>query len=183
MQLGNRTVDAFRRQVGRLSGAAIRFALLTLAGLMIVAIAACRGGSDGRVIKTDIPFRPDGILDFTRADSSVVVRLAIEVAESDSAQARGLMDRRSLPARGGMLFINPTPSQREFWMRNTPLPLDIIFIRSDHTIANIVKRTTPYSDDRIRSEGLAQYVLEVRAGFTDLYGLTDSLRVEWKIQP
>jgi hypothetical protein len=151
--------------------------------ILAVAVSACGDGTDGRVIPDEIPFRADGILDIILPDSSVAVRIAIEVAASDSAQARGLMERRSLPQRGGMLFVDAESREREFWMRNTPLPLDIIFIRADRTIANIARRTTPYSDERIRSEGPAQYVLEVRAGFTDLYAIDDSARVNWRIQP
>jgi uncharacterized membrane protein (UPF0127 family) len=173
MQLRNRAADSLHW------GGRLILAILVIG----VVGAGCRGETNGHVIATDIPFRPDGLLDFRRPDGSAVVRLAIEVAESDSAQARGLMDRRSLPKLGGMLFVDSAPSQREFWMRSTPLPLDIIFIRADHTIANIAKRTTPYSEARIRSEGPAQYVLEVRAGFTDQYAITDSLTVEWTIQP
>lgn len=142
----------------------------------------CTNESGPPVIQTDIPFRPEGLLDFVTKDGTVVTRIAIEVAESDSAQARGLMDRRSLPARGGMLFIDQEPSERSFWMKNTPMPLDIIFVRSDSTIANIVRKTTPYSSEKINSTGLAKFVVEVRAGFTDRYGITDSLRITWKRQ-
>ncbi|NNF02996.1 MAG: DUF192 domain-containing protein, partial [Rhodothermales bacterium] len=95
-------------------------------------------------------------------------------------QAQGLMYRRSLPDRGGMLFVDEEPSMQSFWMRNTPLPLDILFIDEAGEIVNIVKRTTPYSEDRIESTDSAKYVLEVRAGFTDRYAITDSMRVTWE---
>ncbi len=172
MQFGNRAIIAG-------TGVLSLFLILVLTTVF----TGCSDTSNKRVVTTDIPFRPDGMLDFIGPDGAIVARLAIEVAASDSAQARGLMDRRSLPARGGMLFVDSAPSQREFWMRSTPLPLDIIFIRDDSTIANIVKRTTPYSDERINSEGVAQYVLEVRAGFTDQYAISDTLRVTWQITP
>jgi len=125
-------------------------------------------------------FEAEGILDFYRPDSSLVTRIVLEMAESDAEQAQGLMYRTSLPDRGGMLFIDEAPSMQSFWMRNTPLPLDILFIDSNGEIVNIVKRTTPYSDDRIESTDSAQYVLEVRAGYTDRYGITDSMYVDWK---
>ncbi|WP_456427226.1 DUF192 domain-containing protein [Rhodocaloribacter sp.] len=128
----------------------------------------------------DIPFRVDGYLEFLRPDSTIITRIAIEIAETDSAQARGLMQRRSLPQRGGMLFVNDDDTTRTFWMKNTPLPLDILFIGSDGKVVSIAKHTKPYSEDYIRSEGPARNVLEVRAGFTDLYGIDETTRIRWR---
>jgi len=128
----------------------------------------------------EIVFRPDGVLDFVRADSSISARIFIEIAESPEAQAQGLMYRRSLPEKGGMLFIDPAPSMRSFWMKNTPLALDIIFVNDQGEVVNIVKRTTPYSEEHILSTGPAQYVVEVRAGFTDKFNITDTDRVSWE---
>ncbi len=145
----------------------------------LVCLAGCQTGSSKKTIPTDIPFRADGILDFIGIDGKLVTRIAIEIAESDSAQARGLMDRRSLPQRGGMIFIDSEASERSFWMRNTPLPLDIIFVRSDSSIANIVEQTTPYSDLHIDSDGLAQFVVEVRAGFASAHSILPGQHIRW----
>ena len=153
--------------------------LVFLFGLLLGG-SGCQESSTRRVITTDIEFRPDGLLDFIDESGEIVTRIVIEIAESDSAQARGLMDRRSLPARGGMLFLDQEPSDRKFWMRSTPLPLDIIFVRADSSIANIVRRTTPYSDQEILSVGPAQFVVEVRAGFTDQFSISDSLHIKWE---
>lgn len=114
------------------------------------------------------------------SDSTVITRIAIEIAASDSAQIRGLMDRRSLPARGGMLFEYHDEDLRSFWMRSTPLPLDILFIRRDGTVANVVRHTTPYSDARIESAGPVQHVLEVRAGFTEQWNIAAGTRIRWR---
>lgn len=147
---------------------------LTASGLI-----GCSDNSNTPTVRTNIEFTAHGVLEFRKDDGELVTRIAIEIAESDSAQARGLMDRRSLPDRGGMIFVSPSASQKSFWMRSTPLPLDIVFVASDSSIVNIVKRTTPYSDDRITSEGLAQYVVEVRAGFTDKYGIEPGQKITW----
>jgi hypothetical protein len=144
-----------------------------------VTIAGCKGERVG-TLSLDIPFRADGILEFARPDGSLITRIAIEIAESDSAQVRGLMDRRSLPSRGGMLFVYPDTASRSFWMRSTPLPLDILFIREDGTVANVVRRTTPYSDAHIRSDGGVQNVLEVRAGFTEQWNINAGTRIRWR---
>lgn len=150
-----------------------------IASLVVLALAGC-GGQRTEPLSLDIPFRADGILEFTTPDSTLITRIAIEVAESDSAQARGLMDRRSLPARGGMLFLYRDTDERSFWMRSTPMPLDILFIRADGTVANIVRHTTPYSDDHIRSVGEVQNVLEVRAGFTERWNIQEGSRIRWQ---
>lgn len=150
-----------------------------LVGALLL-IAGCQSDEQRPVIQTDIPFRADGVLEFLRPDSSRATAIAIEIADTDSARTRGLMQRRSLPARGGMLFIFDEPDTQSFWMRNTPLPLDIIFVGPDSQIVNIARRTTPFSDERLTSTGLAQYVVEVRSGFTDRYGITDSMRINWR---
>jgi uncharacterized protein len=131
-------------------------------------------------LAADIEFRADGVLDFFHPDSSLVARIAIEIAESGADQATGLMYRRSLPDRGGMLFIDQTPSMRSFWMKNTALSLDIIFLEENGDIVNIVKNTTPYSEAFILSTEPAQYVVEVRAGFTDRYHISEEDHVTWE---
>jgi len=153
--------------------------ILLSVAISLSVLAGCQSGSSKKAVSTDIPFRADGILDFIGSDGKLVTRIAIEIAESDSAQTRGLMDRRSLPKRGGMIFIDSEPSERSFWMRNTPLPLDIIFVRSDSSIANIVEQTTPYSDLHIDSDGLAQFVVEVRAGFASSHSILPGQHVRW----
>ena len=90
----------------------------------------------------------------------------VELALTPQQQGRGLMFRESLPPNGGMLFIFPRERPASFWMKNTPLPLDIIFIRSDGTIANIHEQTEPFSEDSLPSEGPVLSVLEVRGGTT-----------------
>ena len=153
--------------------------VLCVSGI-ITLVMGCNNNSDADSIPTDIPFRADGILDIKDTTGVQVTRLAIEIAEGDSARARGLMDRRSLPARGGMLFLSDDEKEQTFWMKNTPLPLDIMFITADSQIVSIVPRTRPLSQDIISSGQPAQYVLEVRAGFTDRYGIEVGHRVSWK---
>jgi len=150
---------------------------------MVAFLAGCTSETTQEgAMQTDIAFTPEGVLDFVRPDSSVISRILIELAETPQEQAQGLMYRRSLPDRGGMLFVDAVASMRSFWMKNTPLSLDIIFVDADGDIVNIVKRTTPYSEDYIESTGPAQYVVEVRAGFTDRYGITAEDRIRWRRQ-
>ncbi|MEM6645039.1 MAG: DUF192 domain-containing protein [Bacteroidota bacterium] len=125
-------------------------------------------------------FRGDGILDFLRADSSVITRIAIEIADTPAARERGLMGRRSLPERGGMLFVFDNDQPRSFWMKNTPLPLDLLFTEADGQVINIVERTTPYSEAYIESTAPARYVVEVRGGFSQKYGIDSTAWIRWR---
>ncbi len=151
-----------------------------LAVLLCVFALGC-AQNDSPPPSTEEPkFTVEGELRFIGEDGALIARIAIELAETQEEQSTGLMGRRSLPALGGMLFVNDEPRMQHFWMKNTPLPLDIIFIRDDLTITNIVKRTRPLSSDFIDSTEEAQYVLEVRGGFTDQYGIDESARVEWR---
>jgi len=127
-------------------------------------------------------FEAEGVLDFVRPDSSTIIRIAIELAESAEEQAQGLMFRRTMPDRGGMLFINPDEAQRQFWMKNTALSLDIMFTDASGRILNIVPATTPFSEDYVRSEGDAKYVVEVKAGFTSAYGISPGDHIRWRRQ-
>jgi uncharacterized membrane protein (UPF0127 family) len=154
--------------------------LILLFGVTLMTTACNRNSDEPQGLATDIEFTPEGVLDFVRPDSSVITRIVIELAESPEEQAQGLMYRRSLPDRGGMLFVDAAESMRSFWMKNTALSLDILFVDADGQIVNIAKRTAPFSEEHIESTGPAQYVVEVRAGFTDRYGITEDDRIVWR---
>ncbi len=148
--------------------------------LLMITAMGCSKSENPPVVATDIEFKPEGILDFFHADSTVVARIAIEIAESSAEQAQGLMYRRSMPDRAGMLFVSEGASMKSFWMKNTSLSLDILFVDSGGAIVNIVKRTTPFSEAVILSTEPAQYVVEVHAGFTDTYHITETDHISWE---
>ena len=105
-------------------------------------------------------------------------RFEVEVADDPDERAEGLMHRESLADNAGMLFLYPKPQPVEFWMKNTPLSLDIVFVREDGTIARIAENTIPMSEDRIPSGEPVRAVLEVKAGTMRQLGVTvgDRLR-------
>ena len=155
---------------------------LFVIALSLLTLASCQSESSSSPNETlDIPFTPSGLLELIGEDGTVITSVAIEIARGDSARARGLMDRKSLPARGGMLFFDEEERDQTFWMKNTLIPLDIIFIDADSQVVNIAKRTRPLSEDRVSSTGPAKYVLEVRAGFADSYNLDETTRVRWRL--
>lgn len=151
----------------------------------LVLLAAC--GSDQRdlpTLRTETPFRKDGTLTFLSAAGDTLTTIDVEIAETDEARRWGLMGRRSLPPRSGMFFIMDDVDTSGMWMRNTPLPLDIMFVAPDSHLINIAERTTPFSDEIIRPDAPKKYVVEVRAGFTRRVGITDSTRIIWtRTQP
>lgn len=111
------------------------------------------------------------------ADGSPV-HVGVEVAATPTKRNLGLMYRRDLPVSQGMLFLFPREEQQSFWMKNTPLPLDIIFISAARTIVSIAANTLPFSETPLPSGGPAQFVLEVNAGFCQRHGIVAGGRVE-----
>ncbi len=103
-----------------------------------------------------------------------------ELADTNEAQARGLMFRTELGDDEGMLFPSYTPQARSFWMKNTPLPLDIIFIGPDSRITNI-EEGVPYSTDSVASEGPALAVFEIRKGLSAELGIKPGDMVEFEL--
>ncbi len=168
----------------------MRYALVLLLGIFLTACGQQKSEVSVRQkvaekLKTPehIPFRKDGTLTFIRADGRPIVTIDIEIAETDSARQRGLMQRPSLPPRSGMLFLFDREEPQSFWMANTPLSLDIIFVDADSQIVDIHKYARPFSTDVIASAAPAKFVVEVPAGFTDQYGILEGDRIRWRRLP
>lgn len=105
-------------------------------------------------------------------------RFDVEVARTPAEQERGLMFRRALPSHGGMIFPMDPPRPANFWMKNTRIPLDIIFIRSGGTIVRIAN-AVPFSLDMIESGEPVAAVLEIAGGRTQALGIRPGDRVAW----
>jgi uncharacterized membrane protein (UPF0127 family) len=97
--------------------------------------------------------------------------VSVEVVDTPDARQRGLMYRKQLAPDAGMLFIFERPEHHSFWMHNTLIPLDMLFITADWTILGIVENATPLTDSPRSVLGDSQYVLEVNAGFARRHGL------------
>ena len=95
----------------------------------------------------------------------------IEVMTTDQDRARGLMYRRSLPEKSGMLFLYDRAQPATMWMKNTFIPLDMVFIAPGGTVHRIEKNAEPFSTAVISSEGDIIAVLELNAGEADRIGL------------
>lgn len=104
----------------------------------------------------------------------------VELARTEEQQQIGLMWRQSLAENAGMLFIFSHPQRASFWMRNTYIPLDMLFIRSDGTIANIIANTRPLTLDPQLSKGDVLWVLELAGGVANKKGIKPGDHVEIK---
>jgi uncharacterized protein len=111
------------------------------------------------------------------ATKSGVQVFAVEMATTPEEQAKGLMFRRSLPEGQGMLFDFHQEQPASFWMKNTYIPLDMIFIRADGRILRIAENTVPLSEALVTSGGPVRAVLEVNAGTARKLGIAAGDRV------
>lgn len=109
-------------------------------------------------------------LDILKATGDLV-GFTVEVANSDQEKAKGLMFRTKLADNEGMLFPYGREQEITMWMRNTYIPLDMVFIRPDGTIHRIAARTQPFSEDIIASEGPVSAVLEIAGGAAERLGI------------
>jgi uncharacterized membrane protein (UPF0127 family) len=147
-----------------------------MAFLLLFGLSAAEGGTQETVQR-------DGELQFLRQDGSSVVSITIEIADTPEARIKGLMERWSLPDLHGMLFIFDRPEMQRFWMHNTPLSLDMIFVDEHRRILNMSEATTPMSKQTYSSRGPAKYVVEVKAGFSKRHGIQEGMSIQWQARP
>lgn len=129
-----------------------RFALL----ILIPALLGCTRGPCVAIVA------PDG-----KPRASV----AVEVADTFEQRQHGLMSRKHLDENAGMIFVFPDAAPRTFWMHNTEIPLDMIFVNSSFRVIGIVTNAAPETDTPRSVEGDARYVLEVNGGFCAKNGI------------
>ncbi len=101
----------------------------------------------------------------------------VEIAADAISQERGLMYRRDLPHDAGMLFDFHQEARVSFWMKNTPLPLDMVFIRADGTVSSVEPNTVPFSTQSIASAEPVRAVLEINGGLSYRLGIKPGDRV------
>lgn len=157
---------------------ALRFSGLA-ATLLLASLGGCKkdaGDEKAALAKTE--------LTVTTADGTAH-RFTVEVAATEQQQQQGLMYRPPLAPDAGMLFApyppdGGPPRAANFWMRNTPSPLDILFIRPDRTIATIAENTVPFSEAPVPSGEPVSAVLELGGGRAAELGIAAGDKVTWK---
>jgi len=104
-------------------------------------------------------------------------KIIVEIAETDRQKALGLMFRTKLADDRGMLFVYGAPQEITMWMKNTYIPLDMVFIRDDGRVHRIAANTEPLSEDIIASKGAVSFVLELAGGAAERLGLKAGARL------
>lgn len=128
-----------------------------------------------------IPFKKEGVLTLIKKGTdSVLGKLDIEIADTEYETQTGLMYRTELKPNHGMLFIFPDVNYRSFYMKNTKIPLDIIYIDENNVVVSIQKNAQPFNEASLPSEAPAKYVLEVNAGLSDSWQLEKGDFIKFK---
>jgi uncharacterized membrane protein (UPF0127 family) len=130
-------------------------------------VAACRSASSLPTVSVTIE-SPQGV---------VSEAFSMEVAATPQERSKGLMFRRSLDSRAGMLFLFPEPAQLAFWMKNTFIPLDMVFVSSDWRVVGSVENVPPQTETPRQVSGESQYVLEFVAGTVKRIGVEQGAKV------
>lgn len=143
--------------------------------LLLISLACC-SRDPPRPVTID-PRAPVRVFVATPGEEAVVT---VEVADRPAVIRQGLMNRTELAPDHGMLFFMPREKDWSFWMQNTLIPLDIIFITKQLTVAGIVRNTTPRTEDPRSAGTLSLYVLEVNAGWADRHGVSTGAKVRFE---
>jgi len=159
---------------------------------MALALAACSSQASESVAATHTaqpvtaeethvhPISGLDIIPLTISQNGKSHEFKVEVARTDAQWTRGLMFREEMGEDEGMIFVGRPGYQASFWMRNTLIPLDIIFIGSDDRILNYHAKVPPLSLDPRPSAGPTNAVLEINGGRLEQLGFTPGAKVEWK---
>lgn len=127
------------------------------------------------------PFTEGGQLFFiNKVKNNVIKTITIEIADDDEKRTQELMWRKTMADSLGMLFIFENERKLSFWMKNTYIPLDIIYVNKSLEIVTIQENTIPLSEMHIPSEKPAQFVVEVKAGFCGSYGIENGDMIKFE---
>jgi uncharacterized membrane protein (UPF0127 family) len=138
--------------------------------------------ADSNDITTDVPFKKEGNLSFVDGKSNKQLsKIDIEVAQTPDETQQGLMYRRSMQDSCGMIFIFNDEEEQSFWMKNTYIPLDIIYVSAKKEIVSVAADCRPLSEESIPSGGKAKYVVEVNGGYAAKHGVKKGDKIDFTI--
>lgn len=152
--------------------------LLFLVTLSVFPFTSCK--QDKKVItQTEVTFTKESDLTIFKVIDSTKVTLDIEIADTDFDIQTGLMYRNSMKKNQGMLFVFDDETERFFYMKNTKIPLDLIYINANKSIVSFQKNAKPFDESSLPSNAPAKYVLEVNAGLVDVWGIAVGDRITY----
>lgn len=132
-----------------------------LAILVALLFVACKAASSSPVVELTVSSESGKRLE----------QFTVELASTNEERSKGLMFRRELSPRKGMLFLFPEERKLSFWMKNTLIPLDMVFISKDWRVVGVVENATPLSEEPRGVDQDSQYVLEVAGGTAKRLGI------------
>lgn len=153
-----------------------------LFALLAATLAACSPGAGDAAPTAARAVHPESgleVIPLTVTSASGTHRFKVEVARSAMEQAKGLMFRTKLGPDEGMIFPMNPPRGASFWMKNTVIPLDLIFVAPDGRIANIAANAVPYDLTPLLSVGEVKGVLEIPGGRAAELGIVAGDKVAW----
>lgn len=137
-----------------------------------ILVSSCKDTPEKAVETEPIAFTKEGDLRLFKAETdSVLAQLNIEIADNDYETETGLMYRKGMDDDQAMLFVFPDEAMHSFYMKNTEFALDIIFIKSDMSVASIRENAEAFNENSLSSKVPVQYVLEVNAGLVEKWSL------------
>jgi len=153
----------------------LKLPIVIIGSVCCLSLGSCKDrktSNSSSVTPVVVSFKKEGELQLKKAVSdSIITTLDIEIADDDYQTQTGMMYRNSMENSQGMLFIFPDSDYRSFYMKNTKIPLDIIYLSENKTIVSIQKNAQPMDESSLPSEAPAKYVLEVNAGLSDTWQL------------
>ncbi len=136
--------------------------------------------SENKSLTKEISFTKEGELTLLKAENdSIISTIDIEIADDEYSTQTGLMYRHSMAENQGMLFVFNDSRQRSFYMKNTEIPLDIIYLNSDKVIVSFQKNAKSFDETSLPSEVASQYVLEINAGLSDKWKLKKGDKIQF----
>jgi len=142
-------------------------------------LQSCQKETKQVVSPPKIEFKHEGNLQLIDSIGAIKKEIKIEIADNDFEQQTGLMYRKQMDTHKGMLFIFDKIKVRSFYMKNTYIPLDIIYIDTDNVIINIAKNAEPLNETSLFSDAPAKYVLEINAGLSDKWEIKKGNKISF----
>lgn len=157
------------------------FSIYSLTIALALSSYSCKQEREPKnIAPTEFTFTKEGELSLFKNNGKFIRAIDIEIADDDYQRETGLMHRSSLKEYQGMLFTFDQEEQRAFYMKNTLIPLDIIYLNKDGIIVSFAENAKPKDLSSLPSQVPAQYVLEINGGLSEEWILEVGDRVEWK---
>lgn len=166
----NKTKEVKQKTTGVIKPLVIAAGVIVLAVILYLIFSPTNKDES---MDTEFIFKKEGELTFTDSLGNNKAKIDIEIADSEFDRQLGLMYRKQMDENKGMLFIFPVEEMQSFWMHNTFIPLDMLFVNAQKKIVTIQYASTTLSDQSYPSSAPAMYVIEVNAGFTQKHNIKE----------